>query len=182
MLSDEKIIEQTKRWIQDVVVGCNFCPFAAKVVKQHAIHYIVENGSTKQAALQTFIQECNRLYESEDIETTIILFPHAFEKFEDYLDLVDLAESLLKKEGYEGIYQVASFHPNYRFAGTDEEDAANFTNRSVYPMLHLLREESIEKALEKYPDAAGIPERNINFAREKGLVYMKMLRDGCLGE
>ena len=182
MLSAEKIIEQTQQWIFDVVIGCNFCLFAAKVVKQQSIHYIVENGITKKEGLQTFIRECTRLDEAKQIDTTIIIFPHAFEKFEDYLDLVDLAESLLKKEGYEGIYQVASFHPKYRFAGTGENDAANYTNRSVYPMLHLLREESIEKALEKYPDAAGIPERNINFAREKGLVYMKMLRDGCLGE
>ena len=93
--------------------------------------------------------------------------------------MVDVAERLLKQKGYEGIYQLASFHPLYRFAGTDDNDAANFTNRSLYPMLHLLREESIEKALQHYKEPESIPEYNIHFAREKGLVYMKMLRDAC---
>ena len=118
--------------------------------------------------------------ENEQVETALIIFPNTFEQFDDYLDLVSLAESLLKKEDYEGIYQVASFHPQYRFAGAPVSDAANYTNRSVYPMLHILREESIEKALEKYPDSGQIPEHNINFAREKGVVYMKMLRDACM--
>jgi uncharacterized protein len=83
---------------------------------------------------------------------------------------------LQKKQGYEGVYQVASFHPNYLFAGSHENDAANYTNRSVYPMLHLLREEAVEKALEHYKDPETIPERNIQFAREKGLAYMKKLQ------
>jgi hypothetical protein len=86
----------------------------------------------------------------------------------------------LIKNGYEGVYQVASFHPLYLFAGSDEKDAANYTNRSVYPMLHLLRESSIDKALESYIDPENIPVRNIEFARKKGLVYMKMLRDTCM--
>ncbi|HEV7782749.1 MAG TPA: DUF1415 family protein, partial [Chitinophagaceae bacterium] len=85
-----------------------------------------------------------------------------------------------KQNGYEGIYQLASFHPLYLFANSSPTDAANYTNRSVYPMLHLLREESIDKALAHYSDPENIPERNINFAHEKGLTYMKMLRDACL--
>ena len=93
-----------------------------------------------------------------------------------YLDLVEMAEDLIEEEDYEGVYQVASFHPDYLFAGSDSEDPANYTNRSPYPMLHLLREESIEKALEHYSgDPDEIPERNIRFAREKGLAYMKRL-------
>ncbi len=88
-----------------------------------------------------------------------------------------MSEKILKQKGYEGIYQVASFHPLYLFEGSVENDPANYTNRSVYPMLHLLREESIDKALENYKDPESIPERNILFAREKGLAYMKTLRD-----
>ena len=90
------------------------------------------------------------------------------------------AEKLLKRKGYEGVYQLASFHPHYRFAAASAGDAANYTNRSPYPMLHLLKEESIEKALQHYPNPEQIPERNIQFAREKGPAYMKMLRDSCL--
>ena len=127
--------------------------------------------------LDSFVNEIERLDNNEMIDTCLLILPNAFEKFEDYLGLLSLAEGLLKKKGYEGIYQLASFHPLYLFAGSNEDDAANYTNRSIYPMLHLLREESIDKAIENYKDPGSIPERNINFAREKGLAYMKMLRD-----
>lgn len=179
MLSDELVIAQTKKWITDVVVGCNFCPFAGKELKKDTIRYLVAAGKDLNACLQVFIKECSYLDDNLSTETTLIIFPGSFEQFDDYLDLVELAETLLSKEGYEGIYQVASFHPKYIFADAPPADAANYSNRSVYPMLHILREESIEKALKNYPDPEGIPGRNINFAREKGVVFMKMLRDAC---
>ncbi|MEP7166158.1 MAG: DUF1415 domain-containing protein [Ferruginibacter sp.] len=180
MNTTEQVIAQTKKWITDVVVGCNFCPFAGQEFKKDSIRYVVETGSEMNICLQVFIKECQRLDDELSIETTLIIFPGSFQQFDDYLDLVSLAESLLEKEGYEGVYQVASFHPQYLFADASLNDAANYSNRSIYPMLHILREESIEKALKKYPDPEQIPERNINFAREKGVVYMKMLRDSCL--
>ena len=179
MISSEQVIAQTKKWITDVVVGCNFCPFASNELKQGTIRYVVELNTNLNASLQIFIKECIFLDENGTTETTLIIFPDSFQQFDDYLDLIDLAESLLKKEGYEGIYQVASFHPQYIFADAPINDAANYSNRSVYPMLHILREESIEKALKKYPNPENIPQNNINFAREKGTAYMKMLRDAC---
>jgi hypothetical protein len=175
----EQIISQTKKWIADVVVGCNFCPFASREIKQNTIYYRVETSVELDECLLAFIKECVRLDEERNIETSLLIFPEAFKKFDDYLHLLSLAEKLLKQQGYEGIYQVASFHPDYRFADTTPTDAANYTNRSVYPMLHLLREERIEQALASYPDPKKIPERNIHFAREKGAAYMKMLRDSC---
>jgi hypothetical protein len=180
MDTNEKIIDQTKKWITSVVVGCNFCPFAAREVKRNSIHYQVETSTDLGVCLQAFLQECIRLDNEEAIETTLLIFPNAFPTFEAYLDLLSLAERALKKKGYEGTYQVASFHPLYRFADTQDNDAANYTNRSIYPMLHLLREERIEQALQHYPDPEQIPEHNIQFAREKGIIYMKMLRDSCL--
>ncbi|MGC4104045.1 DUF1415 domain-containing protein [Ferruginibacter sp.] len=176
----EQVIEQTKKWILDVVVGCNFCPFAAKVVKQQAIHYQVEPATAATTCMESFLKEAMRLDEDDSIETSFIIFPNAFQKFEDYLDIVSVAEKILQQNGYEGIYQVASFHPLYQFAGSDDNDAANYTNRSAYPMLHLLREESIDKALENYKNPEDIPDRNVHFAREKGLVYMQLLRDACM--
>jgi len=176
----EKVIGQTKKWITEVVIKCNFCPFASREVKRNSIHYEVVPAASRAIALQSFLAECKRLDADATIETTLIIFPSSFQKFTDYLDLVNQAERLLKKEKYEGIYQVASFHPDYFFSGAPMDDAANFTNRSIYPMLHLLREESIELALERYPDPEQIPEKNIAFAREKGAAYMKMLRDSCL--
>ena len=175
----EQVIEQTKKWINDVVIGCNFCPFAANAVKQKTIYYRVESSADLAICLSVVLQEAQRLDNETGIETSFLLFPDSFRLFDEYLDLVSKAEKLLKKNGYEGIYQLASFHPLYQFAGSSENDAANYTNRSLYPMLHLLREESIDKALEHYTFPENIPARNINFAKEKGLVYMKMLRDTC---
>jgi hypothetical protein len=180
LYTTEQIIQQTRKWVADVVVACNFCPFAAREVKRNSIHYQVETSTSIATCLTTFQQECKRLDDNADIETVLLIFPNAFREFAQYLDLVGLAEKLLKKKGYTGVYQVASFHPDYRFANAPAADPANYTNRSVYPMLHLLREESIEQALKRYANPGQIPARNIEFAREKGLVYMKMLRDNCL--
>jgi uncharacterized protein len=180
MVTDEQVINQTKKWITDVVAGCNFCPFAGNAVKQQTIHYQVENSVNATICLQSFLQELIRLDEDISIETSFLIFPDAFKIFDDYLDIVTVAQKLLQQNGYEGIYQLASFHPLYQFANSVPADAANYTNKSPYPMLHLLREESIDKALEHYKNPEAIPERNINFAREKGAVYMKMLRDGCM--
>jgi hypothetical protein len=176
----EQAIGQTKKWINDVIIACNFCPFAAKVVKQQTVYYKVENSNKSKICLDTFLNEMIRLDGDATIETSFLIFPHSFEEFVDYLDLVALAEKLIFDKGYEGVYQVASFHPLYQFEGTKYEDAANYTNRSVFPMLHLLREKSIEKALENFKSPESIPENNINFAREKGLASMKLLRDSCL--
>ena len=180
MITAERVIEQTKKWINDVVIGCNFCPFAARVVKQQTIFFKVETATAANICLESFLQEVTRLDNDETIETSFLIFPDAFKNFDDYLDMVSVAEKLLKQYGYDGIYQLASFHPQYKFAGAPDNDAANYTNRSVYPMLHLLRESSIDKALEHFNDPESIPDRNINFAREKGIVYMKMLREACL--
>ena len=173
----EQIIDRTRQWIVDVVIGCNFCPFAANVVKQQTIFYKVEENTEMDACLDSFAGEMKRLDNDAGIETSFLIFPNAFQQFDDYLDLVSLAEKLLKRKSYEGVYQVASFHPLYLFANSDENDPANYTNRSIYPMLQLLREESIDKALANYKDPESIPARNINFAKEKGLAYMRMLRD-----
>ena len=175
-MSLEQIIERTKKWIVDVVIGCNLCPFAANVVKQQTIFYKVEENMEMDVCLDSFVHEMKRLDNDAAIETSFLIFPKAFENFDDYLDLVALAENRLKRNDYEGVYQVASFHPLYLFAGSDENDPANYTNRSIYPMLQLLREESIDKALGNYKSPESIPVRNINFAREKGLAYMKTLR------
>lgn len=180
MQDRQTLIDNTKKWIQDVVIGCNFCPFAAKEVKQGTVRYHVEEAADIEACLQAFAMEYDMLDNNPEIETTILILPNGFDDFDDYLDLVECAEEMLEENGYEGVYQVATFHPQYCFEGENPDDASNYTNRSPYTMLHLLREDSVERAIEKYPDAAGIPERNIDFARKKGSAYMQMLRDACL--
>lgn len=169
------IITQTQKWIANVVVGCNFCPFAAREVKNNTIFYTVETASDKATCLKTLATELERLDSNAAVATSFLIVPNGYADFYEYLHLVELAEKLINKLGYEGVYQVASFHPQYLFGGSTPNDAANYTNRSPYPMLHLLREEQMEQALENFPDPEQIPERNIAFAQQKGLAYMKAL-------
>lgn len=180
MVTNERAIEQTKKWVNDVVVGCNFCPFAAHVIKQQRVQYCVEQSEDAAVCLEVFLAEAIRMDNDISTETSLIVFPNAFKTFAGYLDIVTVAEKLLQQNGYEGIYQVASFHPLYCFAGSNEEDAANYTNRSIYPMLHLIREESIDKALANYKNPENIPGTNINFAQQKGLLFMQLLREACM--
>lgn len=177
---DEKIIEQTTNWIKSVVIECNFCPFAAKAVLKKSIRYTIKTNVTVDESLISLKDELNYLQTDTEIETSFIIFENNYSDFKSYLELVQKAEQILTKEGFDGIYQIASFHPYYCFADSDEDDAANYTNRSIYPMLHILREESITKALSLYPKPELIPQHNIDFARQKGLQYMQILRAACM--
>lgn len=176
----ETIVAQTQKWITDVVVGYNFCPFAAREVRRGSIGYEVLPTGLATEVLSALEAALKTLDETPETETLFLLLPLGFSRFSDYLKLLSRAEQLLQKKGYEGIYQVASFHPQYAFAGSRPNDAANYTNRSPYPMLHLLREESVSRAVDAYPGTHKIPERNTAFAREKGLAHMRALLDACL--
>jgi hypothetical protein len=173
---DAIVIERTKNWIRDIVIGLNFCPFAPKPFKDDLIVYRVEDTSDVAIALESFMSTCRFLEDNPAMETALLIFPKGFSDFEDYLDLTDLAEKLLKAQGFEGIYQVASFHPNYIFAGSDENDPANYTNRSPYPMLHLLREDLLEIAIDKHNNVDDIPNQNIAKANSLGLEYFKKMK------
>lgn len=179
-IDQESIIAQSKNWITKVVVGCNFCPFAAREVKRDSIHYEVLEASEKASVLHRVAATFDLLEEDAAIETALLILPNGFETFTDYLDLVEVAEALLESENYEGIYQIASFHPDYLFAGSKPNDPSNYTNRSPYPMLHFLREESVSKAVDSHPDTDAIPASNIAFTKEKGLRYMQNLLADCM--
>ena len=178
-MTKDTVIEQTKKWIKSVVIDMNFCPFAAKVFLKKSIRYTVLTKTDLKHTLEILVKEIQHLNDNEDVETTFIIFSRAFIDYENYLDMLEIAQELLNQECYEGIYQLASFHPDYYFEGTDYNDPANYTNRSIYPMLHLLREDSISKALTLYKNSELIPQHNIELARKKGLAYMKMLREAC---
>ena len=177
-MEKEQVIEITKNWISQVVIGCHFCPFAAREMQRDTIRYYVEESEAKETCLATLITECERLNTDYTIETILVIFTQIATSFRSYLDLVGLSEKLLKKQNYEGVYQLASFHPDYRFSGSPASDAANYTNRSPFPVIQILREESISQALARYPHPPKtIPENNIIFARNKGLDYMKALKE-----
>ena len=135
------------------------------------------NTNESLSALKTELEE---LENKTDIETSFLIFENDFTDFDDYLYLVKKAERLLTKENYDGKYQLASFHPDYCFADSEIDDPANYTNRSIYPMLHILREDSLSKALRLFPNPEQIPQHNIDFARQKGLQYMQLLRATCI--
>lgn len=170
----------TRKWVSEVVVGLNLCPFAAREVKRESILYSILRDADEEAVMHAMMQVMEQMDHSEDVETALIILPDAFGDFMEYLDLVYLSEELIAEQEYEGIYQVAGFHPEYQFEGTSIDDPANYTNRSPYPMLHIIREESIERVLENVADPDSIPERNVKLLREKGLIYIQALRNACM--
>ena len=179
MSAEQEIVEQTRCWIETVVVANNFCPFAARVLQHGSLACRVVPETLPEQCLLALAEECQRLDHDSDIETSLLIFPDGWTAFDDYLDLLALAEAWLLDQGYEGEYQLASFHPDYLFDGADLQDPANYTNRSPFPMLHLLRESSIERAVQDFPGVDEIPERNVATARRKGLTEMQALLAGC---
>ena len=180
MTNNTEIIAETKQWLKDIVIGLNFCPFAKKVFDSGSIHFYVDNSENIEECLAKLIEQCQLLDANSDIETSFILYPLILNDFDDYLDFLELANQLLAAQNYEGVYQLASFHPQYHFENTSVDDAENYTNRSPYPMLHLLREKSLADALKHYKDAEKIPLRNIELAQQKGadffISYLKSLK------
>jgi hypothetical protein len=159
----EQIIQSVNDWLNEVVIGLNLCPFAAKPQRAKQIHLEVFNGK-KDVELLEHVQ--NALLDLEALssdkrETTVIIISDHLKSFDDYNAFLDYADRLLEQEDWEGIFQIASFHPDYQFAGTQQQDAENLTNRSPYPLLHLIREESLEEAISKYPNPENIPDTNI---------------------
>ena len=171
-------VDATKQWLDDIIIGLNFCPFAKKEFVNNTICYHKSDAEQVKPALQTLIKQCHYLQEHDEIETTLIIFAEGFRRFERYLDLVDYANDLLIESGFEGIFQLATMHPEYCFADDDYDDASNFTNRSPYPMLHIIREASMARVLAIYKDPEKIPEQNVALAEQKGSNYFKDILKG----
>lgn len=168
-------VEQVKQWVETVVVEYNFCPFAKYSIDHSAVRYVSIEQSKKKAVLQLLADECLLLEDDKTIDTTLIVLEVGYEDFYDYLDLLDECEQILEMSGLNDSYQLASFHPDYCFDGESQGDPANYTNRAPWPVLHLLREEAVAKALEGYDQPEMIPEANIQLCRNKGLDYMAAL-------
>jgi hypothetical protein len=152
-----------RQWLDEVVIGLNLCPFAARPVRAGKVRVVVSEAHDELELLTDLQTELQRLDETspDQLETTLIAIPQMLADFFDYNDFLEHVDTLLDKFEWSGQYQVASFHPHYQFADTQPEDPGNFTNRAPYPLLHLLREDSVEAALDSHPDPDGIPEENI---------------------
>lgn len=164
-------IVATRHWLEQVVIGLNLCPFARGVHLKRQIRWVESRALDAESLLADLVHELQFLAaaDPEAVDTTLLVHPYVLNRFPDYNDFLDIADAAVEELGLAGVLQVASFHPDYQFAGTDPGDAGNLSNRAPFPTLHLLREASIERAVAAFPDAATIYERNIQTLRRLGV-------------
>ncbi|MFN7182569.1 MAG: DUF1415 domain-containing protein [Thermomonas haemolytica] len=176
----EAIEAGVRRWLERAVIGMNLCPFAKAVYVKQQVRIVVSDASTERALLEQLGEELALLRDTpaEATDTTLLVHPLVLGDFLDYNDFLDDADALVEAMDLDGVLQVASFHPDYRFADTDADDPGNLTNRAPYPILHLLREDSVERAVAAYPQPDAIIERNISTMQGLGLEgFHKLLSD-----
>lgn len=166
----EDPIARTRQWMERAVIGLNLCPFAKAVAVRDQVRFVLSEATTPEALLEDLARELVYLRDADpgQTDTTLLVHPQVLGDFLDYNDFLDLADALVEDLDLEGVLQVASFHPDYRFADAEVDDIGNFTNRSPYPALHLLREDSVSRAVEAYPDPGVIVERNLRTLRALG--------------
>jgi hypothetical protein len=160
-LLHQQVIEKVTAWLEAAVIGLGLCPFASSVYLGKKIRYTISKAESDEALLIDLYDECAYLIANAATETTLLIVPNHLNEFADFNEFQSLAESLLEQYGWIGIFQIASFHPQYQFADTRPEDRENSTNRSPYPILHLLREDSLSRAIAAHPAPENIPIANI---------------------
>lgn len=163
-----RVAADVSAWLERVVIGLGLCPFAERPFERGRIRLIVSGADDAGALLREVHAALAELHQdtARDVETTLVAVPQLLADFDDFLDFLDAADAMLDESGWRGTFQLASFHPDYRFADASEDDRANFTNRAPYPMLHLLREDSVARAVDAIADPASIPKRNARLLRE----------------
>lgn len=173
----DAVIQATRRWVEEAVIGLNLCPFAKAVHAKDQIRYVVSQARDTEALLLDLADELRTLAAADParVDTTLLVHPGVLNDFLDYNDFLELADATVAELGLEGVLQVASFHPRYQFADTEPEDMGNFSNRSPYPCLHLLREASVDAAVEAFPEAEKIYLKNIETLERLGHAGWKAL-------
>ena len=177
---EQRVERETRRFVERIVIGLGLCPFARVPWEADRVAVVVSHATGEAALLEDLAREVDRLVamSPEALETTLLVHPCVLASFEAFNAFLDPVDALLAERGLKGVLQIASFHPDYRFAGAPEADPANATNRSPWPMLHLLREASITAAVEAHPGADAIPERNVELLRGLGRREVQALLDG----
>jgi hypothetical protein len=178
--AQEVFVRDTRRWLERAVIGLNLCPFAKAVHVKEQVHYAVSTARDPAAVLDDVGAELDELVAraAADRETTLLIVPDCLEDFLQFNDFMVQAERLVRKRRLEGVIQLASFHPRFQFQGTEADDVTNFTNRSPYPVVHFLREESIDRAVQAFPQAEAIYETNIETMRRLGVHGWQALQVG----
>ncbi len=170
-MTDEQVLTQTRHWLEKAVIGLNLCPFAKAVYVKNQVRLVVSHARHADDLLEELDRELDLLVATpaEEIDTTLLIHATLFDDFLDFNDFLEVAEGVVDEHGLEGVVQLASFHPKFQFDGTEPDDIGNYTNRAPFAMLHLLREDSVERAVEAFPEADAIFERNIQTLQKLGV-------------
>jgi len=174
-----EVERQVKNWLTSIVIDLNLCPFAQREYRSNKIRFKTSFADLEQEVVRDLVVELSLLNKHADIETTLLILPLALSEFEYFNEFLGFADSLVAEMNLEGVFQIASFHPHYRFAGTKADDVENFTNRAPFPILHILRESSLDRAVERHPDTDQIPRDNISLMNKLGSAHMRNLLDTC---
>jgi uncharacterized protein len=177
-MNTQDVLAETQRWVEKFVIGLNICPFAGIPASQGRVRYALSEAKDIDVLYQDLLKEMAYLIERspDEVETTVLVHPSVLQDFMAYLDFLEIVDEAIEEAGLEGILQVASFHPDYQFDGPPADDPSHYTNRSPYPMLHILREDSISAAVDGHPDVEGIPARNIQKMQELGIEGLQAYR------
>ncbi|ADL56174.1 DUF1415 domain-containing protein [Gallionella capsiferriformans] len=169
-MTNDTIIAATQDWLEKAVIGLNLCPFAKAVHVKKQIRYVVSSATTEDVLFDELIAELRRLQaaDPDEIDTTLLIHPYVLTDFLDYNDFLDAVDIATAEPEFNDAFQVASLHPQYQFAGTELDDIENYSNRAPYPTLHLLREASVDRAVDAFPDADRIPDANIEMLKKLG--------------
>jgi uncharacterized protein len=183
-LPTETVIAHTRAWVARAVIGLNLCPFAAAVQARGQVRYVVSDAGDPEQLLATLCAELRHLAEADPAreQTTLLIHPNVLQDFDEFNDFLDAAEAAVEELELEGVLQIASFHPQYRFADTEPGDITNATNRSPYPTLHLLREDSVERAVATVEDPEAIPQTNMRTLRALGDAGWARLAAACAAD
>ena len=170
LMIEEEVLVQTRRWLEKAVIGLNLCPFAKAVYVRNQVRLVISQARHADDLLEELDRELDLLVETpaEDIDTTLLIHPTLFEDFLDFNDFLEVAEGVVDEHGLEGVVQLASFHPKFQFDGTEADDIGNYTNRAPFAILHLLREDSVERAVAAFPEADAIFDKNIDTLQKLG--------------
>ena len=180
LLKNDEIIAAVQRWVKSFVVDMNLCPFAKRELTRNRIRFALTAAKTEEALLMALQAELELLDNDSAIETTLLIHINVLQDFDDYNQFLDYTDKLLRQTRFEGVFQIASFHPHYRFEGTGPDDAENYTNRSPHPMLHIIREESLARAIAETANVDQIPARNIELMNDLGQARLRTLLQTCI--
>ncbi|MCH9638726.1 MAG: DUF1415 domain-containing protein [Betaproteobacteria bacterium] len=178
-MKDDDIVRIVRQWVESFIVELNLCPFAKRELVKNRVRFVVTDATTEDQLMAAIQAELELLDRDPSVGTTLLIHPKVLQDFDDYNQFLNFADRFLAQLRMQGVYQIASFHPDYQFSGTDPDDAENYTNRSPYAMLHLLREESLKRVIADYPDVDQIPVHNIELMNRLGQDKLQALLQAC---